>query len=197
MAVSLNTTTTFRMHDIHEPSEKQLKIDTALIATIEKKYHNPITIDWLLSVCHANPNAKNRHGIPVLLLAIQQEQLGTVQLLARNKADINSQESTAPLMQSCYQGNQEITKTLLMAKANANITTKYGHTALMDAALNGDISIIGLLLEHGANPYAHNKERKTAYDFLTPEHENTAAIIALLDQYKIKTAHTQNQELTV
>lgn len=197
MILSLNVTTAVSMHYMHQDQKQQLKIDAALIATIEQKYHNPITIDWLLSACNADPNAKNTHGIPVLLLAIQQEQLGTVQLLVTQKADINSQESTAPLMQSCYQGNQEITKTLLMAKANANITTKYGHTALMDAALNGDISIIVLLLEHGANPYAHNKERKTAYDFLTPEHENTAAIIALLDQYKIKTARTQNQELTV
>ena len=83
------------------------------------------------------------------LLALITSSLSRARLLESPAGD-----SSTPLQKAVKLKNSAFVAALLMHGANMNVTDKYGWTLLHTAAYNNDLSIVTLLLDHGADPNA-------------------------------------------
>src|SRR5205085_12445323 len=56
-----------------------------------------------------------------------------------------------------------------LAENGANVNYRYarGHSPLLEAAANGRLEIVKVLIAHGADPHARTDAGKTALDFAT------------------------------
>ena len=61
----------------------------------------------------------------------------------------------------------ELVLYLLLMKVNPNIRNSDGDTCLHLAMRKGNISITGLLVEHGASLYIKNNKKEIPYDYAT------------------------------
>jgi uncharacterized protein len=120
-------------------------------------------VSYLLQL-GADPNSKSYEGSPALLNAIQPGLMGSYDaapsleittLLLNHGADLNAIDKnwTTPLMAAAFTGDERIVKILLDHKANPNIGSRFGMTALMWAR---GVPAVKLLLTSGA--YVNDKE---------------------------------------
>ncbi len=114
----------------------------------------------------ANPNA-HKDGFTALGSALLDGKVAVIRTLLQMGADPNFQEpdfGTTYLMEAAEQGNAEIVRALLDAKANVNLCNRSGETALMSAAGGGDGAgnIAVMLLAAGANVDARTPSGWTA-----------------------------------
>jgi uncharacterized protein len=111
----------------------------------------------------ANPNAKNKQGTPVLVIAAFGKNLKIVKLLLAYNADVEGREPylinserndfyTSPLMGAAKKGQIEMLQLLLRKGANVNISLDEGETALDVAIEENHTDVVKILLESGANP---------------------------------------------
>jgi ankyrin repeat protein len=124
-------------------------------------------MDWQVTIgniMHGGINPRDRAECTPLYLAISTEQLPMVNLLLKFKADPNdSQTDGRPLLFSAL-SNTNILKVLLDAGAKVDVRDKNVsmngvrvNWTLLDAAiLEKDIAAVKTLLEHGADPNAHD-----------------------------------------
>jgi ankyrin repeat protein len=136
-----------------------------------------------------NVNAKDAGGRTELKKAcIYNNKTGLVKLLLDRGADIEigDEENTTPLIQAAYNGCDETITLLLDRGANVNATETVtrknsvkGRTALMAAALRGQVGSVYLLLAgKGIRINAKDDEGKTALKYAIEK--NQTAIIDLL-----------------
>ena len=107
----------------------------------------------------ADPNARNDHNIPALILATKTWNAALVALLLEYNAnpDIQTNDGKTALHFSTdhharFGGTPDIIRILLAYGANANIQDKNGENALTSAILVDDIQAVDLLLKAGADP---------------------------------------------
>jgi uncharacterized protein len=151
----------------------------------------------------ANPNAKNKHGTPVLVIAALGKHLKIVKLLLKYNADVEGREPylinserndfyTSPLMAAASNGQIEMVQLLLRKGANVNISLDEGVTAIDVAIEKNHADVVKLLLESGANPnhYAlygtplHHAARKGYAKIVSLLIEHGADINADINAYR-------------
>lgn len=69
--------------------------------------------------------------------------------------------SEMELFEAVKAGNREAVKELITTGAEVNRQDKQGWTALNWAAAKGHVELIGMLLEHGADPFAVGRDLRT------------------------------------
>ncbi len=102
----------------------------------------------------AYANATDDLGDTALHFACWKGYLEVVKILLKHNADLNIQSSSGqtPLMLAVIHNHPEIVKILLKNNANVNLKTKLGwQTALMQASAKGNIDVVTLLLQKGAD----------------------------------------------
>lgn len=116
-----------------------------------------IELMTLLLNTGANPDATNAiwRGLTPLMWSIDRGNIELVTLMLEKGANPNnpSNERLTPLAMAEYHNNIELMILLLKYGANPNATdtTRKGPTLLMGAARRGDIELVKLLLEKGAD----------------------------------------------
>ena len=142
--------------------------NTAIHLTISKAISSG-SKDYLevLQLLTLQPNASlnkmNNMGMTSLMMASQYGLISAVTLLLNGGADVDVQckplkisqnelNGYTALMFACVNGQLEVVRMLLQAKANPNLQiTNNGQTALMLAICRREIQIVQLLLENGAD----------------------------------------------
>lgn len=156
----------------------------AIILFIFNKYNNPYGMkrnDLLLvnAVIKNNleevkkflekggsPNAVDKKGMPVLIIAAYRRREDIAKTLINNDADVNAViprkrkeiGGGTALLAAAGNGSAGIVRKLLGKGADVNQADANGFTPLMAAAYNGSTKIAGKLLENGANMNAQNTE---------------------------------------
>lgn len=121
----------------------------------------------------ADVNRPSGNGWTPLKSAAQQGNLDIVKALLEAGADPNIADDTnyTPLMNAVSGEHEDIVKLLLKFRADPNVQSgenpededwEPGRTALMDAAVSGNMSIARELLKQGANPNLLNSKGWTA-----------------------------------
>lgn len=107
--------------------------------------------------------------------------------LLKHGADVNTLDFTGQTpLHACmsFFNTHKTAELLLLYKADINIQTHKGKTALHKAVKNGDIKKIKLLLAHNADASITTNNGKTALDYaqkINIPHEQIEAIIAALE----------------
>lgn len=117
-------------------------------------------------------NENNEDGMTLLFEAIQEDNLGAVELLIEKDSDLHRCETaqgSSPLLVATNIGNPEIVKALLDAGADPEIKGIFGQTPLIRAVIENRRDVLALLLEYGVL-----LDRRD-------EHGNTALMYAVED----------------
>jgi ankyrin repeat protein len=100
------------------------------------------------------------------------------QMLENKPCKLNQKHISNALLTAVHGGHEKVTQFLLTKKADPNVITAHGNTALHIAATRGKSSLIKLLLDNGADI---NKPDKDGYTVLHRAVEgNSDAVIMLL-----------------
>ena len=114
-----------------------------------------------------DPNTRDERGLTGLLIAIREPSPRVIQVLLaspQTKVELRNGNDESPLMLAAIKGQMDLVKQLLARDADIN---KPGWTALHYAASSGQVEIMKLLLDEGADPLMKNQQNMTAMDFAT------------------------------
>ncbi len=101
-----------------------------------------------------SPDIRDRKGVPVLVLAIRNNNPAAGEVLLSRGADPNAMSEdrgTTALMEAASLGNLHIVEMLLSHGANPDLRSKSGRTALMLAVSEGNRDVAAALLSAGAD----------------------------------------------
>ncbi len=101
------------------------------------------------------------------VLAIHNASIEVTKYLISKDADVNliGYEECTPLMYEVYMHNYENVKILNEKGADVNYQSQYdGYTSLHWASRKGDLELVILLLQKGADLHTLNKERQSPLD---------------------------------
>lgn len=119
----------------------------------------------LLAGNRSNINIQdNRHKTP-LILAVEHGQYATAAyLLSMGTIKVNHRDHTGntALHWAIYSRSPELTKLLLLNKAQLDTPNNFGSTPLMWAAKHGALELVNLLLDHGADPELYDNLDRNA-----------------------------------
>ncbi|MGI4790468.1 MAG: ankyrin repeat domain-containing protein [Janthinobacterium lividum] len=134
-------------------------------------------------------NGKTGEGVTALMQAAGSNQIGTVQLLLADGADIQATDpdGATALIYAVESSNAiPLLKLLISCGLNVNVQPKHGENALQRAADIGHFENVKFLLAHGAHINAKDDSGKTALKYaragLAASHNDSyVKIIALLN----------------
>ena len=153
--------------------------NTGLMISSENGHMHIIEI---LLIAEANVDIQNNNGITALMKAKTKEMF--LRLLEAN-ADITivTYKGSTPLHVSCFNGNYEVTETLISKfKHNPNNCRSDGLTSIHAASQNGHHDIVQLLLTAGASPNIQDDDGCTALELASLDgHYNVMQL--LLDNH--------------
>lgn len=150
--------------------------DTCLIKALREDNHKVSAL--IIADAKIQLNRKNRHGESALMLASFKGNLSAVQALLARGAVVNHEGWTA-LHYAVTNNQWAIAQLLLSAKAAVDALSPNQTTPLMMAARNGNIELVKLLLQRGANDTLKNTAGLSAEDFA-----RQAGHAALADGFK-------------
>jgi len=121
-------------------------------------YNHRAVVEYLIE-CEANVDAKNQAGITPLAWAVDRNHVDLVGFLLESEADpsIANNEGITPLHKAARDGNHKMVETLLSINTEeeewtpVNARTALGYTAAYFAAFNGNVDVLKLLFEYGAD----------------------------------------------
>ena len=113
------------------------------------------SIFHLVSLTNVNVNIQDPQSKTALQVAVSFNNLPLISLLLSRNANVNHQPRTLllppPLLQSVSLNLLECTKLLLSHNANPNLKYSDGSNALMEATRLGNLDMVKVLIENGAN----------------------------------------------
>jgi ankyrin repeat protein len=116
------------------------------------------------------------YSVTLLVYSIRSGSNKVVEFLLSKGADPNIHvEFKNPLMYAILEGSRSKINTLLDYNANINDRDPEGNHALIYAAIHGDVTLIKILLKHGAYLNLKNNTRLTAYDHAVKSNNSEAA----------------------
>jgi len=140
-------------------------------------YQNPLinaceigneTIVKVLVEHRANINWQTRDGFTPIIIACKNSNIAIIKYLAEHGADINietfdddnSNEVRSPIVYSIISGNESVLQCLIELGVDINEEDSHGKTPLFHACSckNAKVSIVKLLIEHGANIDKKNRD---------------------------------------
>jgi ankyrin repeat protein len=135
------------------------------------------------SLMSGDVNAPQIDGTTALHLAVNRDDLETVDLLLRSGANVKAANryGVTPLSLACTNGNGAIVEGLLKAGADPNTTLPGGETALMTAARTGKVEAVKALLSHGAVVDAKESQRGQTAIMWAAAEGNVEAVEALIE----------------
>jgi ankyrin repeat protein len=139
--------------------------ETALLIAVRSGSDK--VVDFLLKQPSVKVEARNSSGESPLMLAALQGKLEIATRLIQSKAEVNKTRWT-PLHYACSNpkpSSEAMVRLLLEHHAYIDAESPNKSTPLMMAAKYGHASLIGLLLEEGADPTLRNEQGLTAVDF--------------------------------
>lgn len=113
----------------------------------------------------ADVNAANTAGLTALMKAVSDVE--KIRLLLKRGAKVNgvSGAGNTALIIACFEfGAAPVVRELLKAGGDVRAANKRGANALMAAAEAGDVDVLRLLLDHGADPNSKATPRKSGGD---------------------------------
>ncbi|KAK3161417.1 hypothetical protein QOZ80_1BG0076860 [Eleusine coracana subsp. coracana] len=99
----------------------------------------------------ADPNARDSEGKVPLWEAMCEKNEAVVQLLVRNGADLSSGDTALYACIAIEENNSELLKDIIRYGGDVNRSLKDGSTPLHKAVCDGNIQMVQLLLEQGAD----------------------------------------------
>ena len=106
------------------------------------------------------PDSRDRHGVPLLCLAVRGKHKGVTELLLDCGATLDlpaEDRGYTALMDAVLVGANELVELFLARGAEPNLLSKDGQTALVVAVGKNDDDIARRLLEYGADPDISDK----------------------------------------
>ncbi len=116
------------------------------------------------------PDARDKHGVPLLCLAARNKHRSVTELLLEFGASIDAQSEDrgySPLMDAALAGAGEIAELLLAKGAALDLQSKDGQTALVVVVGKNDVAMAKRLLEYGADPDVADKLGLSARKYAT------------------------------
>ena len=135
-------------------------------------------------------NARDRFDLTPLFYAAENGRLKIAQLLLANGADPNALNhrkelgGVSALTVAIQERHRMVARVLLVHGANPNGADREGWVPLVDAAGNGDIAAVRMLLKHGANRKLKDWLGNTALS--TAKSHKYRSIVALLRDRGVK-----------
>jgi ankyrin repeat protein len=137
------------------------------------------------AACRQQPellSAYSPDGFQPLHLAAFFGQAEVVNVLLSRGADVNAvaenPSHVRPLHSAVAARNAAVVRRLVEQGAEVNVKQHGGWTPLQAAALHGDLELVNLFLEHGADPLSRSDDGKTAADLAeTAGHAEIAAML--------------------
>lgn len=115
-----------------------------------------------------NINSCDDNGIPMLNIAVRNDNEELTKKFLALKADINivsKDRGYTPLMDAVWKGNKELTKLLISKGADLNTISKEGQSNLVLAVGADRVEICRLLAQNGANPDIKDQMGMSAYGY--------------------------------
>ncbi|MCB1231890.1 MAG: ankyrin repeat domain-containing protein, partial [Verrucomicrobiae bacterium] len=124
--------------------------------------------DFLLDH-HANPNAQDPDGLPLLAMAVENQDGERIGRLFEAEVDVNvsGRSGDSLLMEAVGRGDEDFADQLLKHGAEPNQAGDSGQTALFAAVKSGSTAMAALLLENGADPNLTPKKRPAPLEIAT------------------------------
>ncbi len=116
------------------------------------------------------PDARDKHGVPLLCLAARSKHLAVAQLLLARGAELDLQSEDrgySPLMDAVAAGSFDLAELFLSKGANPDLASKDGQTALVVAVGRNDVPTARILLQYGADPEIADKLGHSARRYAT------------------------------
>ena len=167
-------------------STEELRLEAAK-ELAEACCHGYLTTTRLLLEAGANKNAEDQHGIPALVLAVENGHVEISWLLLEARANIGVRpriRNTA-VMLAAENGHMKMSRLLLAARADKDGCFRNGKTALVLAVENGHVEMTQLLLEAGANRDERSCNGQTAL-MLAAENGHVEMARLLLEELVLK-----------
>src|SRR5436305_1551497 len=124
------------------------------------------------------------YGQSLALLAVLEDKMEILEFLIAQGCDLNSgdDDGWTPLHAAAFKNNLKASEALLAANAQVDAEDKYGNTPLFRAVFGfeDDLSVIALLLKHGANPLHKNRSGTSPLEFA--EKTDTRAVARLFSE---------------
>ena len=124
---------------------------------------------------------KNKHlpkvfyqaGYSKLLFdAVDQKNIGAINTLIERGADINAKDAKSgitPLIRAVEINSESVVRYLVVRGADINAYNLDHKTPMHIAAQNDLMGLFNIMVKNGGDPYAHDKEGKSALDYLTAD----------------------------
>jgi len=135
---------------------------TALMYAASKG--SDVTMQHLMTAHHLDIQARDKDGHTLLMLAVMQHDVATVDRLIKHGADVHLQNDAGQtaLMLAAARGYTDIIDRLAKCGAGVEVRDNQGHTALMLAAMHGHHAAIECLQGYDADVHARNQYDETA-----------------------------------
>jgi hypothetical protein len=115
-----------------------------------------------------NPNARDKHGVPLLCLAARSKHRGVAETLLDRGAQIDLQAEDrgySALMDATLAGDPDLVSFLLDRGANPDLLSKDGQSALVIAVGRKDVPTVRKLVDRGADPDLADKLGLSAHGY--------------------------------
>ena len=171
-------TLTLQAASLHAQSQ-DLSVNARLLASARSG--DQAGIDRALAE-GASPNARNRLGETVLLIALKNDRPALARQMIEAGTDVNQAavNGVTPLMAAAHAGQTEIFKVLLAKGADINAVDRLEKNAMTYAAGQGQTDVVVLLVKAGVDANAVYAHDLTALMWAAG-YGKTATVKALLD----------------
>lgn len=115
----------------------------------------------------AEYDLKDKAGLSAIHYAVDGANVQAIEWMLLDGADVNAKDNNGwtPLIRSAsVSGSADVAKMLIKFKAKIDVVDKENKNALLIATINGNLPLVKVLVENGANYRLKNNFGKSLYD---------------------------------